>query len=123
MVLLADAIQNLQKGIVQNRVLSKLPTPCAVFVDWTALPQKPGGRERTSEEHAAFKEALGCMQVWYAHMLTTSVLLTAPIAGASASCLPYGERGWPSFERLVSMIAKPSTDWVWPLIVDVGEGR
>mmetsp|Transcript_24296 Transcript_24296/g.80755 ORF Transcript_24296/g.80755 Transcript_24296/m.80755 type:complete len:415 (+) Transcript_24296:151-1395(+) len=118
LLLLADAIDKLQRG--EGRYdHQRLPTPCAIFLDWTALPQKPGGRERDELERAAFGETLGCMQVWYAHMLTTSVLLTAPIAGY----VPYGNRGWPSFERLVSMIAKPNTPMVWPLIVDVGEGR
>ena len=118
LLLLADAIDKLQRGEGREDY-QRLPTPCAIFLDWTALPQKPGGRERDELEQAAFAEALGCMQVWYAHMLTTSVLLTAPIAG----CVPYGNRGWPSFERLVSMIAKPNSANVWPLIVDVGEGR
>ena len=35
-------------------------------------------------------------------MLTTVLLLTAPQVGLDS--LPYHERGWPSFERLVSML-------------------
>ena len=57
------------------------------------------------------------MQVWYAHMLTTVLLLTGKQDGVSLS---YQDRGWPTFERLVSMILTPSTRNVWPMIVDVG---
>ena len=57
------------------------------------------------------------MQVWYAHMLTTVLLLTGKQEGVSLS---YQDRGWPTFERLVSMILTPKTDIVWPMIVDVG---
>ena len=89
----------------------------AVFLDWTALPQKVNGQERNAEDKAAFDEALSCMQVWYAHMLTTVLLLTGKQEGVSLS---YQDRGWPTFERLVSMILTPNTTMVWPMIVDVG---
>ena len=89
----------------------------AVFLDWTALPQKVNGQERNAEDKAAFDEALSCMQVWYAHMLTTVLLLTGKQDGVSLS---YQDRGWPTFERLVSMILTPKTPNVWPMIVDVG---
>ena len=89
----------------------------AVFLDWTALPQKVNGQERNAEDKAAFDEALSCMQVWYAHMLTTVLLLTGKQEGVSLS---YQDRGWPTFERLVSMILTPNTPNVWPMIVDVG---
>ena len=89
----------------------------AVFLDWTALPQKVNGQERNAEDKAAFDEALSCMQVWYAHMLTTVLLLTGKQEGVSLS---YQDRGWPTFERLVSMILTPKTSYVWPMIVDVG---
>ena len=89
----------------------------AVFLDWTALPQKVNGQERNAEDKAAFDEALSCMQVWYAHMLTTVLLLTGKQEGVSLS---YQDRGWPTFERLVSMILTPNTAMVWPMIVDVG---
>ena len=89
----------------------------AVFLDWTALPQKVNGQERNAEDKAAFDDALSCMQVWYAHMLTTVLLLTGKQEGVSLS---YQDRGWPTFERLVSMILTPNTDAVWPMIVDVG---
>ena len=89
----------------------------AVFLDWTALPQKVNGQERNAEDKAAFDDALSCMQVWYAHMLTTVLLLTGKQEGVSLS---YQDRGWPTFERLVSMILTPNTALVWPMIVDVG---
>ena len=93
------------------------PKKFAVFLDWTALPQKVNGQERNAEDKAAFDDALSCMQVWYAHMLTTVLLLTGKQEGVSLS---YQDRGWPTFERLVSMILTPNTDIVWPMIVDVG---
>ena len=89
----------------------------AVFLDWTALPQKVNGQERNAEDKAAFDDALSCMQVWYAHMLTTVLLLTGKQEGVSLS---YQDRGWPTFERLVSMILTPKMPAVWPMIVDVG---
>ena len=89
----------------------------AVFLDWTALPQKVNGQERNAEDKAAFDDALSQMQVWYAHMLTTVLLLTGKQEGVSLS---YQDRGWPTFERLVSMILTPNTNVVWPMIVDVG---
>ena len=56
------------------------------------------------------------MQVWYAHMLTTVLLLTGKQEGVSLS---YQDRGWPTFERLVSMILTPNVAGsVWPMIVD-----
>ena len=51
-------------------------------------------------------------------MHTTVFLLTAKQEGVDS--LPYNLRGWPSFERLVSMILTPNTRNVWPMIVDVG---
>jgi len=87
-----------------------------IFIDWTALPQKVSGHERSLDERVAFGHALGCMQVWFAHMLTTVFLMTGSIEG----CAPFEQRGWPSFERLVSMICKPNSENTWPMIVDTG---
>ena len=62
-----------------------IPKKFAVFLDWTALPQKVNGQERNAEDKAAFDDALSCMQVWYAHMLTTVLLLTGKQEGVSLS--------------------------------------
>ena len=111
LVKIAKAIRKLKTHIWARR------KKFAVFLDWTALPQKVNGQERNAEDKAAFDEALSCMQVWYAHMLTTVLLLTGKQEGVSLS---YQDRGWPTFERLVSMILTPNTFVVWPMIVDVG---
>ena len=113
LVKIAKAIRNLKKDQHGHAAGKKF----AVFLDWTALPQKVNGQERNAEDKAAFDEALSCMQVWYAHMLTTVLLLTGKQEGVSLS---YQDRGWPTFERLVSMILTPKTELVWPMIVDVG---
>ena len=113
LVKIAKAIRKLKKDECGHARGKKF----AVFLDWTALPQKVNGQERNAEDKAAFDEALSCMQVWYAHMLTTVLLLTGKQEGVSLS---YQDRGWPTFERLVSMILTPNTRNVWPMIVDVG---
>jgi len=118
---------------LEGSAMSEAVGQVGVFFDWCSLPQnkawksrpeaqgRPHGH-RTAEEDAAFKDALGSMQVWYAHMLTTVFLMTAPIENAPKTCLPYDARGWPTFERLVSMICKPRSENVWPLIQDVALG-
>ena len=111
LVKIAKAIRNLKTDEYAERM------KFAVFLDWTALPQKVNGQERNAEDKAAFDDALSCMQVWYAHMLTTVLLLTGKQEGVSLS---YQDRGWPTFERLVSMILTPKPPLVWPMIVDVG---
>lgn len=89
------------------------------------------------------------MQLWYAHMLTTVFLMTEPggrlpsrnalphgsgargtreAAGAgevgseATTALAYTERGWPCFECMVSMLGKTTSQWAWPLVVNVGAG-
>ena len=114
LVKIAKAIRNLKAF---NSGIATGLKNYAVFLDWTALPQKVNGQERNAEDKAAFDDALSQMQVWYAHMLTTVLLLTGKQDGVSLS---YQDRGWPNFERLVSMILTPNTRLVWPMIVDVG---
>uniref|UniRef100_A0A7S2FJQ7 Uncharacterized protein n=1 Tax=Haptolina brevifila TaxID=156173 RepID=A0A7S2FJQ7_9EUKA len=53
----------------------------------------------------------------YAHTKTTSMLMTSP---------QYVARGWPTFERSVSLLGKSSTSqYSWPAIIDAGreDGR
>ena len=77
---------------------------------------------------AAFTGALSRMQLWYAHQLTTVFLMTPPDGGKcdgkelSAAARAYHSRGWPTFERHVCMLGKRTSQWQWPLIVDVGTG-
>ena len=92
----------------------------AVFFDWTALPQKDGAAGlRSAAEQTAFDRALASMELWYAHRSVTTVLMTSS-EGIAADSLPYDARGWPSFERRVALIAKPTSEHHWPLLVDAG---
>ena len=59
------------------------------------------------------------LELWYAHMLTTCFLLTKSGKGAA-----YHERGWPTYESLVSRILKlRASGEVWDPIIDVGDPR
>ena len=106
-----------------GRCAHQLPSgEMAVFYDYGSLYQKcpRTGEPRTAMENAAFKAALSRMQVWYAHQLTTCFFMTEPPAGSTA--LRYTERGWPTFEYQVSMLAKTWTSSGWPQLFDVGRG-
>lgn len=102
----------------------------AVFYDFTSLHQKDAHGERTPAESAAFDAALETMGVWYAHQLTTSVIMSRLPAGwperpEDAPNFPPGwlkAKGWPTFERAVSAHLKPSARNIWRRIVDP-EGR
>lgn len=117
---LADAITRAQtKPMNQMR---KLPKEVAIFYDWVSLFQWP----RTANEETAFRHALSTMQVWYSHAMTTSVLVTNPCGGRADTSTPpprpYGERGWPTFERGVSMFNKRGRGRLyWPSLIDTGD--
>jgi hypothetical protein len=76
----------------QTRVLD-----LAIFLDFLSMAQD----ERTQEEEVSFKRALADVNLWYAHQDTVVWLQT---------WLPervvhkYNGRGWPRFERAVSMM-------------------
>jgi hypothetical protein len=116
LVLLADAIERAQLFRDQQQ---SLPDELAIFWDWASLCQKgPGGAERPPPEQAAFDSALRRMQLWYAHQQTTVVMITVQRAGSEA--LPYHSRGWPTFERGCSMLAKPGGHCrFWPSLIVV----
>ena len=78
---------------------------CGVFVDFWSLHQG----HRTPPQQEAFARALGRMDEWYGHAATVTLLMTkAPAAwGKLAPGRSYGERGWCTFERAVSSLAKP----------------
>ena len=116
----ADAIVAAQTEPVRRAdgaVYWPLPKEAAIFLDWCSLCQKDEHGKRTSEENVAFGVALGCMQVWYAHTSTTSLLMTKPATAGRS----YMQRGWPVFERSVSLLGKTSaSDCGPPLIIDAG---
>jgi len=124
LVMLCDAMERAMSKKVTNGEYTweKIPSEMAVFYDYGSLYQKcpRTGEPRTAMENAAFKAALSRMQVWYAHQLTTCFFMTEPPAGSTA--LRYTERGWPTFEYQVSMLAKTWTSSGWPQLFDVGRG-
>jgi hypothetical protein len=92
------------------------PDDFAIFFDWTCLYQKrPNGEARSVAQQASFSSALSRMQMWYAHARTTVIFLTQ----ASEGSTDYYSRGWPTFERAVTMFNKGG-QWKdsWPSVVD-----
>ena len=81
---------------------------------WGSLHQKDADGQRTEPEQAAFKTALKTVNTWYAHRLTTTVILSElppgwPRSAEAAPFFPEGwlrGKGWPSFERAVSGMIK-----------------
>ena len=72
---------------------------------------------RKGAELAAYNAAVANMDVWYAHALTTVVLLTKTPEGS----VDYFDKGWPTLERSVSMLIKQSVGEAdWPTIIDMG---
>jgi hypothetical protein len=132
LLVLADAIEERIDGALPGTAPA---TEFAVFLDWCSLHQRgAGGTERRPNERAAFGVAISRMQLWYAHQKTLVYLLTATPAewtGAAAAAgdvavkgahVPYEGRGWPTFERTVSMLIKEQSSKCWATIVDVGSG-
>jgi hypothetical protein len=97
-----------------------------VFVDWCSLYQdKPKGT-RTAEQTACFKKALDNMSLWYAHKLTTVLLVHGqdahlwtthePDANGVFQPIdpprpaPRNDSGWPYYEqaRVRPRRARPS---------------
>jgi hypothetical protein len=84
---------------------------------WGSLHQKDADGQRTEPEQAAFGTALKTMGMWYAHRLTTTVILSELPPGwpRSAEAVPFFPegwlrgKGWPSFERAVSGFIKRGT--------------
>ena len=92
----------------------------AVFLDWTSLHQRNKGGKRTRREEAAFGHALSKMQLWYAHMKTLVYLMTSTPEEWTEDPVPYEKRGWPSFERMITMILKHQSSKAWATICDTG---
>ena len=110
-----------------------LPARFALFYSWASMPQPVTADDgsvlvaRTSEEESAFRLALECMQIWYAHQKLFAFLLTEPPErrqpGAGTNEARYDERGWPTVERAWTMIAKFNSTYSWPMLYDVGTGE
>ena len=99
-----------------------LPSELGVFVDWCSLCQKGKDGKRTDSEERAFRGALGSMEMWYAHPLTTVVKVSeVRVEKRHREFKNYTERGWPTFESHVAVLAKRSSPTCWPLVVEAGE--
>ena len=91
-----------------------------------SLHQKDAEGQRTAPEQAAFGTALKTMGMWYAHRLTTTVILSELPPGwpRSAEAAPFfpedwlRDKGWPSFERAVSGMIKRGTGDSFRRLVD-----
>ena len=93
---------------------------------WGSIHQKDDNGQRTEPEQAAFKTALKTVNTWYAHRLTTTVILSElppgwPRSPEAAPTFPEGwlrGKGWPSFERAVSGFVKRGSSNSFRRIVD-----
>ncbi len=98
---------------------------------WGSLHQKDADGQRTAPEKAAFDTALKTMGMWYAHKLTTTVILSElppgwPRSPEAAPFFPEGwlrGKGWPSFERAVSGFVKRGSAFTFRRIVDTAVPR
>ena len=88
----------------------------AVFYDFASLMQKDKRGERTAIERETFSAALDKVGSWYAHRLTTTFSMSTLPEGWDAT--PYADRGWPTFERAVSGLIKPSDALSWRRVAD-----
>ena len=118
-------------GVARRCNLGALTRPDCVRAvldarSWGSLHQKDADGKRTEPEQAAFDIALETMNTWYAHRLTTTVILSElppgwPRSAEAAPFFPEGwlrGKGWPSFERAVSGMIKRGTSYSFRRIVD-----
>jgi hypothetical protein len=73
----------------------------AVFIDWGSLYQS----SRTDEEEEAYRRGFKAVNLWYAHAQIMAWLLTVVPEGVT----PFASRGWPTFERAVSVMLTESS--------------
>jgi hypothetical protein len=98
---------------------------------WGSLHQKDADGQRSQLEQAAFGTALKTVNTWYAHRLTTTVILSElppgwPRSPEDAPFFPEGwlrGKGWPSFERTVSGFIKRGTNNSFRRIIDTAVPR
>ncbi|CAK9070046.1 unnamed protein product [Durusdinium trenchii] len=92
----------------QSELHGEMRSDVAVLVDWCSTYQEPRfAAERRSSER--FLQQVGR---WFAHEHTTVWLLTKSPLGAE----PYSMRGWPTFERAVSLLPIGSKE-----VLDIGQ--
>ena len=96
-----------------------------VFWDYCSLPQKntDGSDDRTEEERARFKRALGSINAWYGHRLTHVLLVNTelPTGHSYTNTQPYDRRGWCYAEMCMSAMIKD--DWCLISMKDLTGGE
>lgn len=121
LLLLASELTRIREEQAMDRriggPLAQWPVEVALFIDWCSLFQKDASGERTAVEHEAFREALGSMELWYAHQLTSCFLLRGSGEGTSRG---YDQRGWCAYESTVASILKMRWPTLWDPIFVVG---
>ena len=123
LVSLAAAIERAEtEGEHGNPSGQAFPAEAAMFIDFGSLHQKDHEGKRSESEKAAFDDALSCMQLWYAHPLTTA-FLTRSLPSGYDGVLGYAERGWPTCESSWAALAKVTRDVSWAPIFDVMSSR
>ena len=72
---------------------------------------------REGDQLDSFKRSLKFINLWYGHSLTTVYLVTDQPDGV----IPYHERGWTSFECMLSYLTNIVDEYnVWPQVIDLG---
>ena len=106
-----------QPDFFQSRSGQPFFSEVGLFFDYSSLYQ----RLRTDREQLVFDAALGNMSMWYAHPLTTVILLTADRPGLTLS---YHARGWPTYEFFMARAVKPTDETCayWEKTYDVSAG-
>lgn len=115
-----DTLLAMADAFNHQRANGRFPEgPFAVFFDWCSLLQRDAAGERTDAEYEAFATAISRMQIWYAHEQTLVYMLTmTPPSWDVGAHTAYHARGWPTFERHVTMINKQQSAKCWANIVD-----
>lgn len=99
-----DNLWVLADALIKARQVERFPQgDFAVFLDWCSLHQRDASGWRSVPEKAAFSQALSKMNLWYAHQKTLVFLLTGTPKAWPADTVSYHSRGWPSFERMISV--------------------
>ena len=74
----------------------------AMFLDYASLHQDLPDRLRTPEEQCLFKKGLKSVNLWYTHRLV-QVWILSVVPKSAPNPVGYHDRGWTTFERLVSL--------------------
>ena len=77
--------------------------PVGIFLDWLSVPQET----RSVRDKEVFKRALGNINLWYAHHLTTTWMLTSLPPDVTRA--GYDASGWTTVEQHAASMISPST--------------